>query len=231
MRWMGIQLSGLFGLEVRVLIGCQGRPTFFGEGGGERRVGPNSRPVGTAGPAPLIPPLIPPLPPQPLPRRPSRSFKPAQRARATTSTPCNHTTNPTVTDLNHLPPPRSDALQMSCCHISPPFRADHIGSLKRPIELLKLRAEFDAGKVSREELKALEDSAIKAEVAKQRAAGLKSFTDGEFRRHMFWDGFFNNLDGMVTIENPSKDLFKMYVPDVKAFFESHAEKPGSSPSL
>ena len=117
---------------------------------------------------------------------------------------------------------------MSCCHISPPFRADHIGSLKRPIELLKLRAEFDAGKVSREELKALEDSAIKAEVAKQRAAGLKSFTDGEFRRHMFWDGFFNNLDGMVTIENPSKDLFKMYVPDVKAFFESHAEKPGDT---
>ncbi|GAA5853719.1 hypothetical protein JCM8547_007423 [Rhodosporidiobolus lusitaniae] len=113
-------------------------------------------------------------------------------------------------------------------HCCPPFRSDHIGSLKRPLDLLAKRADYDAGKCSRDELKQVEDEAIKAEVERQRQAGIKAFTDGEFRRHMFWDGFHNNLDGMVVVQNPGRELFKMYVPDVKAFFESHAEKPGDT---
>ncbi|GAA5929561.1 uncharacterized protein JCM15063_004186 [Sporobolomyces koalae] len=113
-------------------------------------------------------------------------------------------------------------------HVNPPFRCDHIGSLKRPLELLAKRKEFDQGKISREELKKVEDEAIKAEVKRQQSVGIKSITDGEFRRHMFWDGFHNNLDGMVVVPNPKKELFKLYVPDVKAFFESHAEKPGDT---
>ncbi|GAA5957782.1 hypothetical protein JCM21900_004552 [Sporobolomyces salmonicolor] len=113
-------------------------------------------------------------------------------------------------------------------HCLPPFRADHIGSLKRPLDLLAKRAEFDAGKCTHDELKAVEDAAIKAEVKRQQDVGIKSVTDGEFRRHMFWDGFHNNLDGMVVVPNPGRELFKMYVPDVKAFFESHAEKPGDT---
>ncbi|KAI5480376.1 5-methyltetrahydropteroyltriglutamate-homocysteine S-methyltransferase [Pseudohyphozyma bogoriensis] len=113
-------------------------------------------------------------------------------------------------------------------HVCPPFRSDHIGSLKRPAELLRLRAEFDAGKITRSDLKVAEDKAIADSVAEQRACGLKSFTDGEFRRHMFFDGFFDNLDGMTTIENPSREIFNMYVPDIKAFFESHAEKAAAT---
>ncbi|GAA6017841.1 hypothetical protein JCM11491_004641 [Sporobolomyces phaffii] len=113
-------------------------------------------------------------------------------------------------------------------HIAPPFRCDHIGSLKRPLDLLAKRAEFDEGKVTREELRQVEDVAIKAEVERQRRAGIKSFTDGEFRRHMFWDGFHNNLDGMTVIPNPPRDIFKMYVPDIKAFFDSPAAKPGDT---
>ncbi|BGP19174.1 hypothetical protein JCM10213_005820 [Rhodosporidiobolus nylandii] len=112
-----------------------------------------------------------------------------------------------------------------CC---PPFRADHIGSLKRPLDLLAKRADYDAGKCTHDELKAVEDAAIKAEVKRQQDVGIKAVTDGEFRRHMFWDGFHNNLDGMVVIKNPGRELFKMYVPDIKAFFESHAEKPGDT---
>ncbi|GAA6038283.1 hypothetical protein JCM8097_003921 [Rhodosporidiobolus ruineniae] len=113
-------------------------------------------------------------------------------------------------------------------HVLPPFRADHIGSLKRPLNLLAKRADYDAGKCTREELKAVEDQAIKDEVKRQQDVGIKAVTDGEFRRHMFWDGFHNNLDGMVVVKNPGRELFKMYVPDVKAFFESHAEKPGDT---
>ncbi|ORY84679.1 hypothetical protein BCR35DRAFT_302996 [Leucosporidium creatinivorum] len=117
---------------------------------------------------------------------------------------------------------------MSANKILPPFRADHIGSLKRPLDLLKKREDFHAGHCTRADLKEVEDLAIKNEVAKQQAVGIKSVTDGEFRRHMFWDGFHNNLDGMVVVENPGRELFKMYVPDIKAFFESHAEKPGDT---
>ncbi|GAA5828815.1 hypothetical protein JCM3766R1_003829 [Sporobolomyces carnicolor] len=112
--------------------------------------------------------------------------------------------------------------------VAPPFRCDHIGSLKRPLELLAKRQEFDQGKISREELRQVEDAAIKAELERQRSVGIKSFTDGEFRRHMFWDGFHNNLDGMVIVENPPRELFKMYVPDIKAFFDSPAAKPGDT---
>ena len=43
----------------------------------------------------------------------------------------------------------------------PPFRADHVGSLLRPPELLKARADRAAGKISVEELRAIEDSSIR----------------------------------------------------------------------
>ncbi|GAA5977421.1 hypothetical protein JCM5350_004683 [Sporobolomyces pararoseus] len=107
-------------------------------------------------------------------------------------------------------------------------RAEHIGSLKRPVALLEKRDQFDQGKCTAEELKAVEDVAIKEEVEKQLSLGIKCVTDGEFRRHMFFDGFHNNLDGMVVIPEPTRDLFRFYVPDVKGFFESHAEKPAAT---
>lgn len=66
--------------------------------------------------------------------------------------------------------------------VHPPFRADHIGSLKRPVELLKTRDAFEAGKVSQEELTKLEDKVIKEQVEQLREIGIKSVTDGEFRR-------------------------------------------------
>lgn len=93
-------------------------------------------------------------------------------------------------------------------HVLPPFRADHIGSLKRasrssllrssstdlsftagPAELLAKRADYDAGKCTREELKAVEDEMIRKEVKRQQEIGIKAVTDGEFRRHMFWGAF------------------------------------------
>ena len=64
----------------------------------------------------------------------------------------------------------------------PPFRADHIGSLKRPAKLLQKRKELDEGKTTPAELRVVEDEAITGIVEMQREVGIKSITDGEFRR-------------------------------------------------
>ena len=69
-------------------------------------------------------------------------------------------------------------------HLFPPFRADQIGSLKRPAKLLAKRSEFDDNKCTAEELRAVEDEAITAIVEMQREVGIKAITDGEFRRYV-----------------------------------------------
>jgi hypothetical protein len=65
---------------------------------------------------------------------------------------------------------------------TPPFRADHVGSLLRPQRLLRAREEFAAGILPAEQLRAAEDDAIRDVVKMQRDVGLQSATDGEFRR-------------------------------------------------
>ena len=65
---------------------------------------------------------------------------------------------------------------------TPPFRADHVGSLLRPQRLLRAREEFAAGILAAEELRAREDDPIRDVVKMQRDVGLQSATDGEFRR-------------------------------------------------
>ena len=67
-------------------------------------------------------------------------------------------------------------------HLNPPFRADHIGSLKRPSELLQKRAALERGEISEEDLRPVVDKAVKAVVEMQREIGIKAITDGEFRR-------------------------------------------------
>ena len=65
---------------------------------------------------------------------------------------------------------------------TPPFQADHVGSLLRPRRLLEARERRAAGEISAGELSAVEDDAIRKIVRTQRGAGLRSATDGEFRR-------------------------------------------------
>jgi 5-methyltetrahydropteroyltriglutamate--homocysteine methyltransferase len=79
---------------------------------------------------------------------------------------------------------------------SPPFRADHVGSLLRPKELLQAREDCAAGKISREELRALEDDAIRDVVRMQHDVGLQSATDGEFRRAAWHMDFIYALGGI-----------------------------------
>jgi len=82
----------------------------------------------------------------------------------------------------------------------PPFRADHVGSLLRPPELKQARADFKAGTLSRAELKAAEDQAIRRAVALQEAAGLQSVTDGEFRRAFWHVDFLTGFEGISATQ-------------------------------
>ena len=79
---------------------------------------------------------------------------------------------------------------------TPPYRADHVGSLLRPARLAEARVNFADGHIDTRQLRAVEDDCIAAAVAMQEATGLKVVTDGEFRRTAWqWD-FLSKFDGM-----------------------------------
>src|SRR5487761_2083544 len=78
----------------------------------------------------------------------------------------------------------------------PPFRADHVGSLLRPVALKGAREKFAKGEIGAAELKAVEDREIKDIIKKQEAVGLQSITDGEFRRSWWHLDFLWGLDGV-----------------------------------
>jgi 5-methyltetrahydropteroyltriglutamate--homocysteine methyltransferase len=84
----------------------------------------------------------------------------------------------------------------------PPFRADHVGSLLRPPEVKEARAKRARGEIGAGELRAVEDTAIERIVARQRAIGLRSATDGEIRRENWALDFLSGLQGTsVVIRN------------------------------
>jgi 5-methyltetrahydropteroyltriglutamate--homocysteine methyltransferase len=80
--------------------------------------------------------------------------------------------------------------------MSPPFRADHVGSFLRPERLRKARARHEAGEISDEDLREVEDEAIAEVVRRQQDVGLKGITDGEFRRTFFHVDFLEKLEGV-----------------------------------
>ncbi len=91
---------------------------------------------------------------------------------------------------------------------TPPFRADHVGSLLRPRSLLQAREDNAAGKIGDQELRQLEDDAIRDAIALQREAGLQSATDGEFRRASWHMDFIYSLDGISKAQDDMKVHFK-----------------------
>src|SRR4051812_24913790 len=82
--------------------------------------------------------------------------------------------------------------------VNPPFRADHVGSLLRPPALLAARQRFFNGEIPKAELRQIEDQHISEAVKKQEAVGLRSITDGEFRRTFFHLDFLEQLDGVTV---------------------------------
>ena len=89
----------------------------------------------------------------------------------------------------------------------PPFRADHVGSLLRPPALLRAREDAAAGRITAEELRAVEDDAIRDAVRMQEEVGLRAVTDGEFRRTTWHMDFIYALDGITTAGDKMKVSF------------------------
>lgn len=77
-----------------------------------------------------------------------------------------------------------------------PFRYDYVGSFLRPAELKKARADYEAGAITADQLKAVEDQCITELVAKQKVAGYHVITDGEFRRATWHLDFMWGFDGV-----------------------------------
>jgi 5-methyltetrahydropteroyltriglutamate--homocysteine methyltransferase len=136
---------------------------------------------------------------------------------------------------------------------SPPFRADHVGSLLRPPRLVKARAQHRAGELDDEGLRAVEDAAIVELIDRQRAAGLRSVTDGELRRTSWHMDFiyalggvhqlvgqslhvqFHSTDGELDFAPPAIEISKLSLPetvfaDAFAFLRDHAGA-GQTPKL
>jgi 5-methyltetrahydropteroyltriglutamate--homocysteine methyltransferase len=83
----------------------------------------------------------------------------------------------------------------------PPFRADHVGSLLRPRALLQAREDLADGRITAEELRGIEDAAIREVVRMQRETGLSSATDGEFRRESWHMDFIYQLGGIEKVQD------------------------------
>jgi 5-methyltetrahydropteroyltriglutamate--homocysteine methyltransferase len=91
---------------------------------------------------------------------------------------------------------------------SPPFRADHVGSLLRPPELRQARDDFAAGTITAGQLRAVEDEAIRGAVALQQEAGLRSVTDGEFRRASWHMDFVYQIGGIGQVPGQLVSKFR-----------------------
>src|SRR5215203_3979642 len=90
----------------------------------------------------------------------------------------------------------------------PPFRADHVGSLLRSTALKEARGKRERGEIDAAQLKAVEDAEIAALIKKQEQAGLKSITDGEYRRASWQTDFLVALDGVESYVGERKFKFQ-----------------------
>lgn len=103
--------------------------------------------------------------------------------------------------------------------LDPPFRADHVGSLLRPPEILEARRQRAAGEIDGAGLRAVEDAAIAAMIPKLEATGIRSITDGEFRREWFHLDFLEQLDGvtvsgMIDASSDARDTVHQAPPKI-----------------
>src|SRR3954468_3229815 len=80
--------------------------------------------------------------------------------------------------------------------MTPPFRADHIGSLLGPKKLREAFRKHSSGELPVQALRAVQDEAIREVVALQRDCGLGVVTDGEFRRVSYWEKFVRLTRGL-----------------------------------
>ena len=85
--------------------------------------------------------------------------------------------------------------------MAPRFRADHVGSLLRPQELKNAFRDAAQKKISDSEFSEIKDRSIREAIKMQEECGLKSITDGEFRRGSWFFGFVQAVDGLTVKES------------------------------
>jgi 5-methyltetrahydropteroyltriglutamate--homocysteine methyltransferase len=90
----------------------------------------------------------------------------------------------------------------------PPFRADHVGSLLRSAGLREARSKHERGEIGRDGLTAIEDEEIVKLIRRQEEIGLKSVTDGEYRRASWQTDFLLALDGVESYQGERKFRFQ-----------------------
>jgi 5-methyltetrahydropteroyltriglutamate--homocysteine methyltransferase len=99
---------------------------------------------------------------------------------------------------------------------APPFRADHVGSLLRTAPLKEARETCARGEISAAALKDIEDREIEKLIRRQEDIGLKSVTDGEFRRVSWNYDFLERLDGVESYSGERKIKFANTGPQPRA---------------
>src|ERR1700751_1639262 len=95
---------------------------------------------------------------------------------------------------------------------TPPFRADHVGSLLRTPALKAAREQRAGNEIAAEAFKAIEDREVAGVIAKQEAAGLQSITDGEYRRVSWNIDFLERLDNVESYAGERKIKFQTSGP-------------------
>ncbi len=83
----------------------------------------------------------------------------------------------------------------------PPFRADHVGSLLRPPQLLQAREAAKRNEISAQQLREIEDRSILEVVRMQENIGLQGVTDGEFRRSSWHMDFLYQVGGVTKVQD------------------------------
>jgi methionine synthase II (cobalamin-independent) len=109
---------------------------------------------------------------------------------------------------------------------TPPFRADHVGSLLRTPALKAAREQRARGEIGGDAFKAIEDREIAGVIAKQEAAGLQSITDGEYRRISWNIDFLERLDNVESYAGERKIKFQTSGPQPRQVLLRLAGKLG-----
>ncbi len=111
-----------------------------------------------------------------------------------------------------MPPERSGSAELS--RDRPPFRAEHVGSLLRPAELLAARERCADGRLCAQELAAIEDQAIRDIVRRQEEIGLRAVTDGEFRRAAWQIDFLKGFSNVAVSRSTVRVSFHTEQGDI-----------------
>jgi methionine synthase II (cobalamin-independent) len=113
----------------------------------------------------------------------------------------------------------------------PPFRAEHVGSLLRPKAVLEARQKFESGQLSADQLREIEDNAIRAAVKRQEDIGMRAVTDGELRRGSWHMDFLCRIGGVIPggsqvrpFHNETGEV-RNEIPLPKVVDKLHLEKP------